>query len=100
VCRIVRETEEPMPTPLTRDELLALPATTDLVTGGRAFGLGRTVAYDLARSDNFPCKVIRVGGTYRVITADLLRVLEVVPESAKGAGSPSPRPNEVAEAPA
>ena len=82
-----------MATPLTADELLALPATVDLVTGARAFGLGRTTAYELARNDNFPCKVLRFGKTYRVITADLLRVLHVAPENDNGApvapGTPS-----------
>ena len=37
---------------MTRDELLALPAVTDLVTAGRAWGLGRTKAYQsLSQND-------------------------------------------------
>jgi hypothetical protein len=70
-----------MTRPLTRSQLLALAATTDIVTGGRAFGLGRTAAYELARSGDFPCRVIKTGGVYRVITADLLRVLAIAPDS-------------------
>ncbi|MGW1278046.1 hypothetical protein ACWD4V_13980 [Streptomyces tsukubensis] len=70
---------------LTRDELLALPAIIDIVTGGRAFGVGRTTAYALARTGDFPCRVIRAGRGYRVVTADLLRVLQIKAENGDGA---------------
>lgn len=75
-----------MTTPMTTQELLALPATVDLVTAGRAFGVGRTTAYTLARSGEFPCRVIRAGKAYRAVTADLLRVLQITPENGDGAG--------------
>ncbi|WP_239310583.1 MULTISPECIES: helix-turn-helix domain-containing protein [unclassified Frankia] len=39
----------------------------------RAFGLGRTLAYELARRGGFPCEVHRIGRLYRVNTSDLLR---------------------------
>jgi hypothetical protein len=52
-----------------------LPAVTDLVTAGRALGLGRTKAYQLARTGQFPCPVIRAGKTYLVPTVGLLAVL-------------------------
>jgi hypothetical protein len=61
--------------PMTRHELLALPAAVDLVTAGRAFGIGRTKAHALARAGEFPVPVLRLGHTYRVTRADLLRVL-------------------------
>lgn len=54
---------------LTTAELLALPATVDLVTAARAFGIGRTKAHELARSGQFPCPVLRVGHTYRISRA-------------------------------
>jgi hypothetical protein len=60
---------------LSLQELRALPATIDLLTAARAFGLGRTRAYELAARSRFPCRVLRIGGTYRVPTADLLAVL-------------------------
>ncbi|MGW6243830.1 helix-turn-helix domain-containing protein [Streptomyces roseolus] len=75
---------------LSRAELLALPAAVDITTAARAFGLGRTTAYALARSGGFPCQVIRAGSTYRVITADLLRVLRITPENSEPAGAPTP----------
>jgi hypothetical protein len=66
-------------------EVLALPAVVDVVTAGRALGVGRTRAYALARAGEFPCRVIRVGSTYQVPTAGLLVLLGLpVP------GRPSP----------
>ena len=52
-------------TPVTIAQLRATP-TVDLMTAARALGLGRTKAYDLARRQQFPCPVIRIGDTYRV----------------------------------
>ncbi len=60
---------------LSLEDLRGLPAVVDLRTAARAFGLGRTRAYQLAARGAFPCRVLRVGGTYRVPTADLLAVL-------------------------
>ncbi|MBL7546588.1 helix-turn-helix domain-containing protein [Frankia sp. AgB1.9] len=62
---------------LSRAELLALPAVVDLRTAARAFGLGRTNAYELARTGQFPCRVLRINNSYRVPTAELLRVLGI-----------------------
>ncbi|MFB6989127.1 DNA-binding protein [Streptomyces sp. NPDC056304] len=62
---------------LTTRELLDLPPTVDVETAGRALGLGRTYAYRLARSGEFPCQVVRTGRLFRVVTADLRRVLMV-----------------------
>ena len=61
--------------PLTLEEIAGLPAVTDLVTAGRALGLGRTKAYDLARAGQFPCPVIRAGKDWLVPTAGLLALL-------------------------
>ncbi|WP_339155831.1 helix-turn-helix domain-containing protein [Actinomadura luteofluorescens] len=60
---------------MTHQELAALPTTTTIETAARALGLGRTRAYQLARENRFPCKVIRIGTTYRVVTADLQRLV-------------------------
>jgi hypothetical protein len=65
--------------PMTMAELRALPATVDLVTAGRALGLGRTAAYALARNGEFPCRLLHLGRIYRVPTADLLRALGLDP---------------------
>jgi hypothetical protein len=66
--------------PMTNDELRALPATVSLTTAARALGCGRTLAYDLARRGQFPCRVLHLGRRYRVPTADLLHALGLPPE--------------------
>ncbi|MFB6567872.1 MULTISPECIES: hypothetical protein [Streptomyces] len=60
---------------MTREELLALPAAVDLETGNRALGLGRSKGYALAKRGQYPCRVLRLGHAYRVVTADLLELL-------------------------
>lgn len=60
---------------LTPAEIRQLPAVIDLVTAGRAFGIGRTKAYQLARAGEFPCPVLWVGKSYLVPTAGLLALL-------------------------
>ncbi|HKS47405.1 MAG TPA: DNA-binding protein [Amycolatopsis sp.] len=70
---------------MTQAELLALPVMIDLVTGGRAFGFGRTKTYELARTGQFPVKVLRLGGSYRVATADVLRALGLASDTDESA---------------
>ena len=60
---------------MRREELLRLPAAVDLETGNRALGLGRSKGYELAKRGLYPCKVLRLGNAYRVVTADLLVLL-------------------------
>lgn len=60
---------------MSREELLALPVAVDLDTGNRALGLGRSKGYELAKRGEYPCKVLRLGNAYRVVTADLLNLL-------------------------
>ncbi|GAA0400672.1 helix-turn-helix domain-containing protein [Micromonospora gifhornensis] len=62
---------------LSRDELLQLPAMIDLATAARALGIGRTKAYELAKIGEFPCPVLRIGTSYRVRTADLLKLIGI-----------------------
>jgi hypothetical protein len=66
--------------PLTISQLASLPVTIDLMTAARILGIGRTKAYQLARNDEFPCRVIRPGDLYRVSTADLLQLLGICAE--------------------
>lgn len=60
---------------LTMAELGELPAVTDIVTAGRALGIGRTKAYELARAGEFPCRILRIGNSYVVPTAELHALL-------------------------
>lgn len=82
-----------MPRPLTRDELLALPVTTDLPTLGRAFGISEPVTRERHRRGDFEAmgiRVLRLGAKWRVITADIWQVLGIqretdAAENARGA---------------
>lgn len=71
---------------LTREQLLALPATTDVATAGRALGLGRSKAYELAAAGKFPVRVLRLGKHRRVPTADLLTLLGIEEETSASGG--------------
>jgi len=42
---------------------------------GMAFGKKRSAILELARQGRLPVRVFRIGGSYRVATAELLRVL-------------------------
>lgn len=54
-----------------------LPPTTTVVTACSLLGIGKSIGYRLIKEGAFPVKVIRFGSTYRVVTADLLRLLEL-----------------------
>jgi len=60
---------------MSEDDLFALPVSVPLDTAGRAFGLGRTKARELARKGEFPCRVLRLGQAYVVPKPELLRAL-------------------------
>ncbi|MGW0673466.1 hypothetical protein [Streptomyces sp. NPDC002746] len=49
--------------------------TTELAAS-TAFGFSRAKGYDLVRRGEFPCRVLRIGRSTRVVTASLLRVLD------------------------
>lgn len=77
--------------PVTIAQLRAT-ATVDLITAAEALGLGRTKAYELARNGQFPCRVIRVGATYRIPTPALLELLGTSEEPSHSAvGHPATR---------
>jgi len=67
--------QDPQQLRMGLDELLDLPVMMDLPTAGRAFGLGRTKSHEMARADEFPCRVLRLGRFYRVRKADLMHEL-------------------------
>ena len=64
---------------MTEAELLALPAAVDLATAGRALGIGRTKAFELARTGQFPVKVLHVGQKFRVPRTAILEALDIEP---------------------
>jgi predicted DNA-binding transcriptional regulator AlpA len=59
----------------TASEVRALPAVVDVVTAGQVLGIGRTVAYELVRTNRFPTPVLRVGRQIKIPTAYLIDLL-------------------------
>lgn len=59
----------------SREQVLALPVVVDLVTAGSVFQIGRTAAYEQARTGTFPVPVLTVGCRYRVVTAHIVNLL-------------------------
>lgn len=75
-----------MPRQMQEAELLSLPVSVDVETAGRAFGIGRTKAFELARTDQFPVPVLRVGSKLRVARSSILRALGISAEAASRSG--------------
>ena len=53
-----------------------LGLVTSLETAGQILGIGRSKAYEMARKDEFPVRVDRVGRCYRVPVPGILKHLE------------------------
>ncbi|WP_224348724.1 hypothetical protein [Streptomyces olivaceus] len=62
---------------LTREALMALPPTVALETANKVLSIGRSTGYGLAKRGEYPCKVLKLGNAYRVVTADLQRLVGV-----------------------
>ena len=45
---------------MTHDELLALPPVVDVPTAAKVLGIGRSLAYELVRTGQWPTPVVRV----------------------------------------
>jgi predicted DNA-binding transcriptional regulator AlpA len=58
----------------TSDRVLApnLPAVLDLEHAAHLLGIGRTLAYELVRTDQWPTPVIRLGRLIKIPTAPLI----------------------------
>jgi excisionase family DNA binding protein len=68
---------------MSREELLQLPAAIPLwPDAARVLGVGRTRAYEMAKAGEWPTRLLRLGNTYRVPTAELLALLAVEPRGA------------------
>ncbi|WP_194920163.1 helix-turn-helix domain-containing protein [Catenulispora rubra] len=72
---------------LTLSEVGDLPVVLDVEEAGALLGIGRTNAYRMVRRGQFPTRVIRIGGQWRVPTADLLHLLGLAPPT------PAPDPD-------
>jgi hypothetical protein len=47
----------------------------DLLDAAAPLEIGRTTAYDMAQRGEFPVEVLRIGGRYKVRTAELRKYL-------------------------
>lgn len=61
----------------TTDMVKDLGLITDLETAGAILGIGRSKAYEMAKHDEFPVTVMRVGRCYRVPVPAILTHLGV-----------------------
>jgi excisionase family DNA binding protein len=64
---------------MTDDELRRLPALLTVPQAAVVLGIGRTVAYQLVRRDEWPTPVIRVGAQIRIPRTPLLTLLGLSP---------------------
>jgi predicted DNA-binding transcriptional regulator AlpA len=64
---------------MSLEEVLALPATVNVVTAARALGIGHNKAYELIKAGQFPVRTLSMGSTVRVPTAALWEALGVGP---------------------
>ncbi|MFJ4867774.1 DNA-binding protein [Streptomyces sp. NPDC088757] len=58
------------------DEVRTWPATCEVAKAAQALGISRAHLYAQIKRGDEPVKVLRFGTRVRVITADLVRVLE------------------------
>jgi hypothetical protein len=65
----------------TPEAIRGLGMTTDLETAAAIVGIGRTLAYQLARDDEFPVRLIRIRRRVLVPTKALLDYLNEPPAS-------------------
>jgi predicted DNA-binding transcriptional regulator AlpA len=52
-----------------------LPAVLDVPQAARLLGIGRTLAYELVRTDQWPTPVIRVGRLIKIPSAPLIELM-------------------------
>lgn len=61
----------------TVDAVRQLGMTTDIETAAEILGIGRTLAFELAKTERFPVRLLRMGRRIVVPVADLLTYLGV-----------------------
>jgi hypothetical protein len=76
--------------PAELEDLARTRLTVDLVTAGRAWGIGRTRVHELARAGDLPFHVVRIGVSYRVPVNTLLLSLGLTPNSSEAEPATGP----------
>ncbi len=59
------------------DELRAAGPTIPLGLANRALGISKGHGYALAKRGEYPVRLLKLGGAYRVVTSELLALLGV-----------------------
>lgn len=59
----------------TIDAIRGLGATIDVETAGAILGIGRSKSYELAKANEFPVRILRIGRRYLVPTPAILELL-------------------------
>ncbi len=77
VTTATRSTDPATPTVWTLEAVRNLPATVDIETAGAVLGIGRSKSYQMARADEFPVRVLRIGRRYLVPTNLILQLIGV-----------------------
>lgn len=62
---------------LTLEDIRRWPAAVNVEDYARAFGISRAGAYESIRAGTCPVRVVKVGGRIKVVTASILRVLDL-----------------------
>lgn len=77
VVRIHGEDDDALDLPSgpTLDEVRRWPATVSITHACRALGISRSYGYELSALNQFPTRTLRVGGSVRILTASLIKVL-------------------------
>lgn len=65
----------------TYREVLDLPVLLSLDASNRVLDISRSKGYPMAKTGTYPVTVLRIGGTYRVRRADLLRYLGIADDA-------------------
>jgi len=74
---------------VTHEELLALPPVLDVPTAGRVLGVGRSLAYELVRTNAWPTTVLRIGKLIKIPKAPLMMLLGDIPPTGGAGAQPS-----------
>lgn len=61
---------------MNRTDLDQLPPLVDIPTAARVLGIGRTLAYELVKTDQWPTPVLRIGKLIKIPTSGLRRLLD------------------------
>ncbi len=62
---------------MTVERAQNLPPVVDVPTAAAILGIGRTAAYELIRSGEWPTPVLRLGKLIRIPSAPLLQLIQV-----------------------